>query len=106
MEGYGYELVNLSSEFSREGVSPKLEADNKPGDNMVGFLELFVEVDDFCKMFKAWAASQQLPHTAGGKRGPKAVLSTSEVMTLVIRFHQAGYRNLKHYYLKHVCVYL
>ncbi len=72
---------------------------------------MFVEVDDFCKTFEPWAASQQLPSQASGskrgpKRGPKAVMSTSEVMTLVIHFHQQGYRNLKHYYQKHVCEYL
>lgn len=73
----------------------------------MSLLELFVEVDDFCKTFEPWAASQQLPGRSGGsKRGPKAVMSTSEVMTLVIHFHQQGYRNLKHYYQKHVCVHL
>ncbi len=73
----------------------------------MSLLELFVEVDDFCKTFEPWAASQQLPGRAGGsKRGPKAVMSASEVMTLVIHFHQAGYRNLKHYYQKHVCEHL
>ena len=71
----------------------------------MSLLELFVEVDDFCKTFEPWAASQQLPSQASGsKRGPKPVMSTSEVMTLVIHFHQQGYRNLKHYYQKHVCV--
>ena len=27
-------------------------------------------------------------------------MSMSEVMTLVIHVHQAGYRNLKHYYFR------
>ncbi len=73
----------------------------------MSLLELFIEVDDFCKTFEPWAASQQLPGRAGGsKRGPKAVMSTSEVMTLVIHFHQQGYRNFKHYYQKHVCEHL
>ncbi len=73
----------------------------------MSLLELFVEVDDFCQGFEVWAAEQQLSSRAEKvKRGPAAVLSTGEVMTLVIHFHQAGYRNLKHFYLKHVCVYL
>lgn len=67
----------------------------------MSLLELFVEVDDFCQTFEAWAAQQQLP--GKGKRGPEPSLSASEVMTIVIHFHQASYRNFKHYYQKHVC---
>lgn len=72
----------------------------------MSLLELFIEVDDLCKTFEVWASAQQVPRTAKRKRGPKAVMSTSEVMTLVIHFHQAGYRNLKHYYQQHVCKHL
>lgn len=73
----------------------------------MSLLELFVEVDDFCKTFEPWAAAQQLPaQTSGSKRGPAAAMSASEVLTLVIHFHQQGYRNLKHYYQKHVCEHL
>ena len=66
----------------------------------MSLLELFVEVDDFCQAFDLWAAEQQLPGRA--KRGPKLVMSASEVMTLVIHFHQTGYRDFKSYYQKHV----
>ncbi len=64
-------------------------------------LELFVEVDDFVQKFESWAANQQLPGEA--KRGPKPSLSISEVMTLVVHFHQSGFRDFKHYYQNHVC---
>ena len=67
----------------------------------MSLLELFVEVDDFVQKFESWAAQQQLLGKA--KRGPKASLSVSEVMTVVIHFHQEGYRDFKHYYQKHVC---
>lgn len=70
----------------------------------MSLLGLFVEVDDFVQKFEGWAAKQQLPGKA--KRGPKPSLSVSEVMTLVIHFHQAGYRDFKHYYQKHVCKHL
>ena len=66
----------------------------------MSLLELFVEVDDFCQAFELWAAKQQLPGKV--KRGPKPLLSSSEVMTIVIHFHQAGYRDFKSYYQKHV----
>lgn len=70
----------------------------------MSLLELFVEVDDFYKAFEGWAASQQLPGKA--KRGPAPSLSVSEVMTIVIHFHQAGYRDFKSFYKKHVCKHL
>lgn len=67
-------------------------------------LELFVRVDDLCSAFEDWAASQQLPGTA--KRDPESLLSAREVMTIVIHLHQAGYRDFKSYYQKHVCRHL
>lgn len=66
----------------------------------MSLLELFVEVDDFCQAFELWAAKQQL--TGRADRGPKPVMASSEVMTLVIHFHQTGYRDFKSYYQKHV----
>lgn len=70
----------------------------------MSLLELFVEIDDFYQEFESWAAPQQLPGKA--KRGPEPSLSPSEVMTIVIHFHQAGYRDFKHYYQRHVCEHL
>lgn len=70
----------------------------------MSLLELFCDVDDFCTTFDAWASQQQLP--SGRKRGPKASLSTSEIITLLIHFHQRGYRDFKSYYQKHVQRYL
>ena len=69
----------------------------------MSLLELFCEVDDFCYEFEAWLQPKQL---AGGKPGPKQRLSTSEIMTLVIHFHQEGYRDFKHYYQNHVVQHL
>ncbi len=66
----------------------------------MSLLELFVEVDDFCQAFEPWAAKLLLLGKA--KRGPKPVMSASEVMTLLIHFHQAGYRDFKSYYHRHV----
>lgn len=66
----------------------------------MSLLELFVEVDDFCREFEPWAAAQQL--ASKKKRGPEPSLSASEVMTLVIHFHQEGYRDFKHYYQTYV----
>jgi hypothetical protein len=41
-----------------------------------------------------------------GKPGPKPTLSLSEVMTIIIHFHQSEYRHFKAYYTKHVMVHL
>ena len=70
----------------------------------MSLLELFVEVDDFCSAFEGWAAQHQLPGKA--KRGPALSLSASEIMTIVIHFHQASYRDFKSFYQKHVCKHL
>lgn len=70
----------------------------------MSLLELFVEVDDFQQEFERWAAQQQLPGKS--KRGPEPSLSASEIMTIVIYFHQQRYRDFKNYYQKHVSVYL
>ena len=70
----------------------------------MSLLELFVEIDDFYKTFESWAAQQQPPVKA--KRGPAPSLSPSEIMTIVIHFHQAGYRDFKSFYQKHVCKHL
>ena len=70
----------------------------------MSLLELFVEIDDFHKTFESWAAQQQLSGKA--KRGPEPSLSPSEIMTIVIHFHQAGYRDFKSFYQKHVCKHL
>jgi Transposase DDE domain len=67
-------------------------------------LELFCDVDDFCE---EWAKkqSQQLPKRTGQRRR-QPQLSESEVMTIIIHFHQSGYRDFKDYYTKHVLVHL
>ena len=70
----------------------------------MSLLELFCDVDDFCCTFEAWATTKQLP--AGGIRGPKPSLAASEIMTIVIHFHQQRYRDFKSYYQKHVCKHL
>lgn len=63
-------------------------------------LELFCDVDDFCQSF-----SRQQVHrlsSAAGKQVRQAGLCESEIMTIVIHFHQAGYRNFKTYYTEYV----
>src|SRR5579883_1989830 len=63
--------------------------------------KLFCEVDDFCEIFeKRW--KQELLPSSERKRHKKFNLCLSEVMTIIIYFHQSSYRNFKDYYTKHV----
>jgi len=65
-------------------------------------LELFCAVDDFCQDFAPCWAQYQLPGQAKRRRKPQ--LSLSEMMTIVIQFHQQGYRCFKRYYIEHVAM--
>lgn len=65
---------------------------------------LYCSVDDFWKSFKQeW--DKQLIDNGKVKRGPEPKLSTSEMMTIIILFHQSNYRTFKHFY-EYVCKYL
>lgn len=66
----------------------------------MSLLELFCDVDDFCQQFQREIA-RQLPKKIGQRRR-RPRLTESEIMTLVIHFHQSGYRHFKDYYTKHV----
>src|SRR5688572_16543438 len=70
----------------------------------MSLLELFCDVDDFCQRYERTERRQL--NTGGAKRGPKPQLVLSEVMTIVIHFHQSHYRDFKAYYCQHVLVYL
>lgn len=61
--------------------------------------ELFCDVDDFCQLFQQQSAAQLPAHT---RRVRRRGLCDSEIMTILIHFHQAGYRNFKTYYQQQV----
>ena len=64
-------------------------------------LALFCEVDDFCQAFEpAW--ERFLLTAQPRQRHRKSGLCLSEIMTIVISFHQSGYRTFKDYYTKEV----
>ena len=62
--------------------------------------ELYCHVDDFFKMFQ----SSFETHLLGNRK--TSALSPSEIMTLVIHFHQVQFRNFKQYYVAYVKPYL
>ena len=64
--------------------------------------DLFCHVDDFCQQFEpCW--HQQLLSSGVKSRVRQRSLCLSEILTILIRFHQSYYRNFKHYYLNEVC---
>lgn len=72
---------------------------------MDSLLELFVSVDDFCQVFLPFW-KRKLMQDGSKKRNRPGQLSTSEIMTIIIYFHQSHYRNFKAYYTEHVCQHL
>ena len=71
----------------------------------MSLLELFYDVDDFCLIMKEAASHQQLG-ARKQKPGPKPGLCLSEIMTILIHFHQSRYRDFKSFYLGYVRVHL
>lgn len=70
----------------------------------MSLLELFCAVDDFWLEFAPhWKASQL---ATGRQRLRAGQLCPSEIMTLLIHFHQSQYRTFKAYYTEHVQVHL
>lgn len=65
---------------------------------------LFCSIDDFCQKFEPqWR--QQLLGNGVAQRQRQRSLSLSEIMTILVAFHQCRYRNFKHFYQEHVCCY-
>ena len=67
----------------------------------MSILNLFCHVDDFCQWLATWENAKLLG--VARKRGPAPRLSLSEVMTILIHFHQSHYRDFKAFYTQHVC---
>lgn len=71
--------------------------------------ELFFLVDEYCILFEKNINQSfiKVPQsTVKQSRNKSCGLSKSEVITLLIAFHQSDYRTLKHFYKDYVCVHL
>lgn len=68
-------------------------------------IQIFCEVDDFCKQYEE---NHRKFLVENGKPLPKKEpgLWLSEMMTIMILFHQGGFRNFKHFYMDYVCIHL
>jgi len=68
---------------------------------MDSLVEFFCAVDDFCKVFVPVWQKQML--TSGEiQRQRNRSLNVSEIMTILIHFHQLHYRDFKAYYTSYV----
>uniref|UniRef100_UPI0003B59F71 IS982 family transposase n=1 Tax=Psychromonas hadalis TaxID=211669 RepID=UPI0003B59F71 len=72
---------------------------------MDNLIDTFCKVDDFCNVFTPeWEA--RLISKGEIKRRRVKRMSNSEIMTIIINFHQSHYRDFKNYYLGYVTKYL
>jgi hypothetical protein len=68
-------------------------------------IALFYLVDEFCKGFEPGWRAERI--TSGlVQRNKPCRLSLSEILTIIIHFHQSHHRNFKYYYLNYVCTQL
>jgi hypothetical protein len=70
----------------------------------MSLLELFCDVDDFMLTFAPHLKASRL--AAGKQRERAGQLCPSEIMTILVHFHQSHYRTFKAYYTEHVQVHL
>ncbi len=71
---------------------------------MDSLVEMFCHVDDFCQAFLPIWQAQLLASGAIQRQRPRS-LCMSEIMTILIAFHQSHYRDFKAYYCQHVLPY-
>lgn len=110
---WDYAEKHLKNEqWSPEQISGRLALDGlesishetckQKGSAMMTLLELYCHVDEFVKIFMPVWQKQLIAH-GKMKRNRASRLSISEIMTIIIHFHQSKYRDFKSYYLLHVC---
>lgn len=73
---------------------------------MDNLIDLFCFVNDFCQKIEPWLEKQLIESGVKKRKDRDSRLSLSEIMTLIIHFHQSRYRDFKSYYLKYVQKYL
>lgn len=68
--------------------------------------EYFCMADDFCKFFNVMMAKYTQKSENKRTYYRDCTMSKSEIMLIMILFHESGYRCLKHFYLEKVCKHL
>jgi len=66
---------------------------------------LFYLIDEFCKEFEpAWRKQRMTLGLA--YRNKPCRMSLSEILTIIVHFHQSNHKTFKYYYLDYVCAHL
>jgi hypothetical protein len=79
--------------------------DPRKESRLMSLLELFCHVHDFCRGFQPrWQAD--LLSQGSQRRRRQRQLDLSEIMTILILFHQSHYRDFKAFYIQHVLAHL
>lgn len=66
---------------------------------------LFYLIDEFCKEFEpGWRKQRVVSGLV--QRNKSSRMSLSEVLTVIVHFHQSNHKTFKYYYLNYVCVQL
>jgi hypothetical protein len=65
--------------------------------------KLYVVVDDFCKQYEQYLNSQTLPKNRKLTRVP--CLEISEIMSIILLFHQSPAKNFKYFYTSYLQLY-
>ena len=68
---------------------------------METLVELFCLVDDFCAEVEPYLLANSLPASVSKSGRPKQLVM-SEIMTILVHFHQSHYRDFKTYYTHYV----
>lgn len=64
--------------------------------------ELFIYLDDFCKDYEIFMAQNTLSYGSHKKPTRVPCLAISEIMTIMILFHQSPCKNFKYFYLSYL----
>lgn len=66
-------------------------------------IEIFCKLDDFSKEFEYIVDKHSISDASGTKKRKRtSKMSKSEIMTILVIFHQKSHRSLKHFYLYYV----
>lgn len=66
---------------------------------------LFYLIDEFCKEFEPKWRAERI-NSGLAQRNKACRMSLSEILTIIVHFHQSNHKTFKYYYLNYVCVQL
>jgi hypothetical protein len=70
--------------------------------NALKVVEIFCEVDDFCKVYEQKLAPHLLPCASSKHNSNQPAVSLSEMMTIEILYHRSAYKCFEYYYIEEV----